>query len=85
MTYENGGGVNASEDGERANADDIVVEQRGTRLISFDGFLKIEIAGNDTGVSSRYKSECADSDTMNTRGEALTGRGCRWQWTLQRQ
>lgn len=43
MTYEDGSGVDASEDGERTNADDIVVEQRGTGLIGFDGPLKVEI------------------------------------------
>jgi len=43
VTYENGGGVDTSEDSESTNTDDIVVEQRGTGLISLDGLLKLEI------------------------------------------
>lgn len=43
VTYEDGGGEYASKDGERAGADDIVVEQRGARLIVFDPLLKLEI------------------------------------------
>ena len=43
VTYEDGGGVDTSEDGERTNADDIGVEQRGTGLITLYGFLKVEI------------------------------------------
>lgn len=47
MTYENGGGVYTSEDREGANANDVVVEQRGTGLISLDGPLKAEIPERD--------------------------------------
>lgn len=34
MTYEDGGGVDPSENGESSNADDVVVEEGGTGLIS---------------------------------------------------
>ena len=43
VTYEDGGGVDASEDGESTNTNDIVVEQRGAGLVSLDNLLKLEI------------------------------------------
>ena len=43
MTYEDGGSVHTSKDGERTNADDIIVEQRGARLISLDRVLKVDV------------------------------------------
>lgn len=43
MTYENGGGVDTSEDGESSNANDVVVVQRGTGLIILNGFLEVEV------------------------------------------
>jgi hypothetical protein len=43
MTYEDGGCVDSGEDSESGNANDVVVEQRGTGLISRDGILQLEI------------------------------------------
>lgn len=43
VTYEDGGGVDASEDGESTNTNDIVVEQRGAGLVSLDNLLELEI------------------------------------------
>lgn len=77
VTYENGSGVDASEDGERANADDIVVEQRGTGLIVFDGLLKAEIPGTTQGSVLRVIDASRSVPTMMscTRGEEIrTGR-----------
>ena len=45
VTYEDGGGVDTSEDGEGPDADDVVVEQRSTGLISLDRLLKLKISG----------------------------------------
>jgi hypothetical protein len=42
-------GVYTSEDGESSNADDVVVEQRGTWLVSPDGLLKLEIPATRWG------------------------------------
>ena len=72
MTYESAGGVDTSKDGERANADDIVVEQRGTGLIGFNGLLKVEIPGTTQGINSRCSLECA----VSMRGKR-TCRVCR--------
>ena len=58
-TYEDGCGVYTSEDGESSNADDVVVEQRGTWLISPDGILKLEIPATRWGISFRRKTERA--------------------------
>jgi hypothetical protein len=49
MTYEDGGGVDTSEDGERADANNIVVVQRGAGLIILDGPLKLEIPAGTQG------------------------------------
>lgn len=49
MTYKDGGGVDSSENGESGNTDDVIVEQRGTGLISRDMVLKLEIPGIDCG------------------------------------
>jgi hypothetical protein len=49
MTYEDGGGVDTSEDGERTDANNIVVVQRGAGLIILDGPLKLEIPAGTQG------------------------------------
>jgi hypothetical protein len=49
VTYEDGGGIYTSKDGERTSADNIVVEQRGARLIILDILLKPEIPVEITG------------------------------------
>lgn len=43
VTYEDGGGVYTSKDGESSNTNNVVVEQRGTGLIKLDSLLKAEI------------------------------------------
>ena len=63
MTYENGGGVDTSEDCESANPNDIVVEQRGTGLIILDRLLKPEIPG----MTRRGLVPDTDYDVIGTR------------------
>lgn len=53
MTYEDGGSVHTSKNGERTNADDIIVEQRGAGLISLDRVLKVDVPTGRKVISFR--------------------------------
>ena len=73
MTYEDCGGVYTSKDGESASADDVVVEQRGARLISLDSVLKFEIP---VAITKCQFPVQPGARTDGVGGGGLRGRTC---------